>query len=382
MIGLLPILGVERFSTRILIDGEPFDMILADEDLEELIEELQDSAYTYTEADVVVYENGVTIDEDVTVVVIDYGLSSEEWKALEQNLEANVDVIGFVTENSTGLVTYITDPDHPYLDDQVYHGHGMYVISVLASIARNVEVIFVDLDYANDPYGFEYGENKIWEWIYDNHASKDIDIVIWSSSTDDDFAGSIAKIYFDLLIDNGVILLTSAGNNNGTYLNNLDDDDYMYPQYYTEWYTVGSIDHETRTTGTPPLSTKDNRSSFSSYLENYTSGNRIVNWLSPGNGVPVLTSAYYNDTLEVYTGHWMYSYGTSFSTPYLAGIVALIITGYHNGIGDSTDPSVQKVVEILNYASSRRSFDQKMGYGYIDVYMAYGKAYTEGGLAA
>ena len=77
----------------------------------------------------------------------------------------------------------------------------------------------------------------------------------------------------------------------------------------------------------------------------------------------------------------MYLRGTSGSTPYLAGIIALIITGYHNGIGSSTDPTVQKVVDILQYASSRSSFDQQMGYGYVDVYIAYGKAYMEGRLA-
>ncbi len=51
------------------------------------------------------------------------------------------------------------------------------------------------------------------------------------------------------------------------------------------------------------------------------------------------------------------------------------------GIGSSTDPSLQKVIDILQYASSRSSFDQKMGYGYVDAYMAYGRAYTEGRLA-
>ncbi|MCG3254812.1 MAG: hypothetical protein H7646_01955 [Candidatus Heimdallarchaeota archaeon] len=51
-------------------------------------------------------------------------------------------------------------------------------------------------------------------------------------------------------------------------------------------------------------------------------------------------------------------------------------------IGSSTDPSVQKVIDILQHASSRSTFDQKMGYGYVDAYLAYGKAYTEGRLAA
>ena len=70
------------------------------------------------------------------------------------------------------------------------------------------------------------------------------------------------------------------------------------------------------------------------------------------------------------------------STPYLVAIIALIITGYHNGIGSSADPSVQKVIDILQQSSSRSTFNQKMGYGYVDAYLAYGRAYTAGGLAA
>lgn len=83
-----------------------------------------------------------------------------------------------------------------------------------------------------------------------------------------------------------------------------------------------------------------------------------------------------------YYFEWYYAWGTSLSTPYLAAIIALIITRYHDGIGSSTDPSVQKVIDILLYASSRNTFHQKWGYGYVDAYLACGKAYTEGRLAA
>jgi hypothetical protein len=247
---------------------------------------LQDTAYTYTGADVVVYDYGVEIDNYVTIAVIDDGLTDKEWKALEQNPEANVQITYFITETSTGSIKSIYDYDDPYLDNQVHHGHGFEVISVIASIARDVKVIFIDLQVTsesdNDPYGFEYGEYKIWEWIDNNQASKDID---------------------------------------------------------------------------------------------------IVNWLEPGNGIPVLTNAYYDSSLHCYRGTWKYAYGTSYSSAYLAAIVALIITGYHNGIGSSTDPSVQKVIDILHYASSRSTFDTFMGYGYVDAYTAYGKAFMEGRLA-
>jgi len=84
----------------------------------------------------------------------------------------------------------------------------------------------------------------------------------------------------------------------------------------------------------------NSRSSFSSWFESYVSGNNIVNWLDPGNGIPVMGMEYAGFRL---VSKWRYAWGTSFSTPYLAAIVALIIIGYHNGIGSSTDPSLQKL---------------------------------------
>ncbi|MCE7739020.1 MAG: S8/S53 family peptidase [Candidatus Heimdallarchaeota archaeon] len=376
--GLAPVQSINVSSIGVLLDGTEFTLV---PNPSVKVGQLQDNAYTYTGADIVVHDYGITIDNYVTVVVIDTGLSDIQWKALEQNPEANVDIIGFLTETSSGLVKYITDPDDPYLDDQTVHYHGFAVISVLATIARSVKVIFVDLNnFGLEPYGFEYGEDKIWEWIDFHQASKDIDIVSWSWSIDYDFKSSTTQNYFDSLVNKGVIMISSAGNR-GNYRNTDIEEDisYMYPQFYTDWYTIGSIDHETRSDGSG--STKGQKSAKSSWIESSTGGNHIVNWLAPGNGIPTLTQPYFDQTLEIYRGYWKYFCGTSGSAPYLAGIIALIITGYHNGIGSSTDPTVQKVVDILQYASSRSSFDQQMGYGYIDVYTAYGKAYMEGRLA-
>lgn len=339
--------------------------------------DLQDKAYTYTGADIVVHDYEIHIDDYVTIVVIDDGLTSTEWKALEQNPEANVDIVGFLTETSSGSIKYITSPNDDYLDDQIVHEHGFAVISMIAAVARDVEVIFVDLDYLGfDPYGFEYGEYKIWDWINTNQAAKDIDIISWSMHHYVDFKTSSILQKWTSLKNKGVIMLTGAGKY-GNYLNVDRGISYKYQSYYTDWYAIGSIDHETRSYG----STKNQRSWFSPWYESYTTGNHIINWLEPGNGVPALVDAYYDSSQSCYRGTWKYSEGTSISTPYLAAIISLIITGYHAGIGSSTDPSLQKVIDILQYASSRSSFDQKMGYGYVDAYMAYGRAYTEGRLA-
>ena len=78
--------------------------------------QLQDGAYTYTGADIVVGELGIDVDTGVTVVVIDNGLIDSEWKALEQNPEARVDIIGFVTEDTDNDIRYIRNRDDPYRD--------------------------------------------------------------------------------------------------------------------------------------------------------------------------------------------------------------------------------------------------------------------------
>lgn len=347
--------------------------------------QLQDKAYTYTGVDCVVDYYGITIDDYVTIVVIDDGLTELEWKALEQNPEANVDIIGFLTNDTEHDVTYITNPDDSLLDDQVQHGHGFAVISVLAAIARDLKVIFVDYRHepGEDPddwdtFGFDYGIYEIWEWIDDNQASKDIDIISWSWVHSINFTTPAILQKWSSLISKDVIMLTAAGNF-CNYLNQLGIKYYKYQSYYTEWYSVGSIDHEDRS---EPWSWKNQKSYFSSWYEDNEAANQIVNWLEPGNGVPVLVDAFFDQDLQIARGEWVYSDGTSYSTAYLAAIVALIITGYHNGIGSSTDPSLDKVIDILQYASSRSTFDQQMGYGYVDAYRAYQKAYMEGRWAA
>ncbi|MHA1686053.1 MAG: hypothetical protein ACTSYD_06540 [Candidatus Heimdallarchaeaceae archaeon] len=44
----------------------------------------------------------------------------------------------------------------------------------------------------------------------------------------------------------------------------------------------------------------------------------------------------------------------------------------------TTDPSLQKVIDIFSHWFARSTFDQKMGHKYIDVCKAYDKSYTEG----
>ena len=238
--------------------------------------QLQDAAYKYTETDVVVYEYGVEIDEHVTIVVLDDGLTEEEWLALEQNPEANVDVVGVVTKDSNGTIQYITSPNNSLLDDMEEHEHGFAVISMIAAIARECEVILIDILRGDDTIGFRYNDSDIWSWINNNQVSKDIDIVSYSAYVKDDYTqGTNISQTWDSLLEKDVILLNAAGNF-FSYNNTAINTAFPFNSYHTQWYSVGSIDHETRAF----KSTKDGVSWFSSWYESYIEGNHIVNWFS------------------------------------------------------------------------------------------------------
>lgn len=344
------------------------------------IGQLQDTAYTYTGADIVVYDYGVTMDDQVTAVVIGTGLKQSHWLELESCFEMDLHILGVLTKYNEAPL-FISQDDYYLLDFTYPQLHTMEVISVIGTIARGINVIVVDLKMSeNEPIGFSYGETAIWQWLVTNHAQYDIDIVVWSMVNWIDFITPTIKNLWSDLIANDVMLITGAGNHDS--YENYDSSigkKMRYQSSYSEWYSIGSIDHEDRDGIYASVRGERTRSSRtgwgSSWYYANTSHNQVVNWLSPGNGIPIYTRLY---TSQGYVYKWVYGGGTSYSTPYFAAIVALIIRGYQEGISENIDPSLQQVIEILLYSSSRRTFDQKMGYGYVDAYVAYGRAFYIG----
>lgn len=179
--------------------------------------------------------------------------------------------------------------------------------------------------------------------------------------------GILHKIVFD----KNVFLVTGIGNS-GTANNN----GLIYPGVYAEWYAIGSIDHEGSNQG--------KRSAISAWYDPYNiSANKIVNWVMPGNGVPFLhfeiNCFFFGSSYYCYENNiWKYGLGTSYSAPYLAAIGALVIVGYHKGDNSLNDPSISQLTQILYNASSRSTYDIGLGFGFVDTYLAYGKAFYEG----
>ncbi|MCE7735533.1 MAG: S8/S53 family peptidase [Candidatus Heimdallarchaeota archaeon] len=204
-----------------------------------------------------------------------------------------------------------------------------------------------------------YGPNNLgpdiveaYDWIV---ANKDIyggiDIISLSSTYDQDVREIFSDAQSNTLKNYGIYMLTSAGNG-GTNFNNGDN---KYPNIYASWYTVGAVN---------PDGTFWTQSSYGSTTADAADA---IYYVMPGVGVPVY------DRID----GWTYADGNSYSTPYLAATVAVLIEEYRQNIGDGiNNPSISKINELLKDYSSG-SFTQKLGWGYVNIYNLYAFLNTE-----
>ncbi len=333
-----------------------------------------------------------------TVVVIDDGLSIDQWKKLESGYYGfSVDIVRYLTPEGNipqgkpkdNIGDYGQDDLAGYTNDDLgydYPGgiaqdHGVAVISALASIIPNVKIIFVNamMQYnisGNLIYDIGFPINKhvsLWEWIRDNVENFDIDIV--TASLNSGVANSIVPSRINQIYDKGVFMISSIGNS-GIYEGN------QFPQSHSKVYAIGSLDHENRGTNQDPdrYSKKgfysgyavesDLKSSFGSVYPNQADS---LDFTMPGSGVPILS---YNEN------RWVYGMGTSFSTPYFAAAVLIAIYAYNMGyyakVGSYSDPTPSKLYSILKGVASEPRYDSRNGWGYVTLSAVYNQAYFEG----
>ncbi len=94
----------------------------------------------------------------------------------------------------------------------------------------------------------------------------------------------------------------------------------------------------------------------------------------PGHGVPIF---WHDESKSNPDDYWKYSSGTSYSAPFLAAAISVIIEGYYDGKGWSSDyrndhrMPYDDIIDVLFQASSRSSFSMRWGYGYINLLEAY-----------
>lgn len=241
--------------------------------------------------------------------------------------------------------------------------HTMEVISAIASIARNVKIYFYDAQYsASDVFGYSWHGTShhpsIWQQLIDDKSKFDVVVTsIRASAPDQDQEELISELALTEYI------IAAAGYSD-------PEDKIAFPAANLRIKAVGSIDHEGSSSG--------DRSDFSDYLPQISSGHTDENgiaWSLPGNGVPLLSTT---SSTEV----WKYGQGNSYSAPYLAGIVAVIIDGYIDGRISkgltATKPSGSTIYNALRMASSRSVWNNELGWGYININSAYGNGYYFG----
>lgn len=271
----------------------------------------------------------------VTIAIIDTGVNynHEEFKDSSGNtifseLSGYVNSSGVVVNKSTG--NYSSDEEWlKTLDDTA--GHGTHVAGLIAAqangkgivgIARNANIILIKAVNSSNGFPNNYITSAI-KYAADNGADI-ISMSIQSYATNVSYNGSTMTgaaqqaTYFnsttEYAYNKGSILLAAAGN--------YSTSEPSYPANSTDVISVGSVSRDDKTA--------------KAHFSNYGSGN--VDIVAPG----YVTSTYKGST-DTYKSDW---YGTSFSTPLTAGLLAL----YKQAMPDATN------TEIINalYNSSTK----------------------------
>ncbi len=325
------------------------------------------------------YKFTADIIQDVTILVMDYSLTPEEWSYLEDNVyDIEVDIVKYVgvaeiNEDKDMMRFEVHSPEqlrdiytlYDDYNDLRLLPHGPMVLSSIGMIAKNVKIIFMAIDTYGAYYGFDLQPSPLFKI-----RNKQVDLAYdWIISNKDIYGGiDIISLSFGLsekksftadqsnnLKNEGILLLTSSGNDNTNY-NSDEYKKHKYPNIFGAWYVIGAINEAgTRAVNFVPTG----GSNWGSAGENDPNN---VNFVMPGERVPV----YAGTDLG-----WIYNDGTSFSTPYFAATAAMIIDKYRQYEGNGVDPSLTKLISLLKQFSSRTSFDQYVGWGYIDVFDAY-----------
>lgn len=262
----------------------------------------------------------------VTIAIIDTGVNynHEEFKDNSGNtifseLSGYVNSSGVVVNKSTG--NYSSDEEWlKTLDDTA--GHGTHVAGLIAAqangkgivgIARNANIIFIKAVNSSNGFPNNYITSAI-KYAADNGA----DIISMSiqsyattvtSPSGSTMTGAAQQAtYFnsttEYAYNKGSILLAAAGN--------YTTSEPSYPANSTNVISVGSVSKDDKTAKAP--------------FSNYGSGN--VDIVAPG----YVTSTYKGST-DTYKSDW---YGTSFSTPLTAGLLAL----YKQAMPDATNTEI------------------------------------------
>ncbi len=339
---------------------------------------------------------------DFTIAVLDDGLTPLQWHYLETNPYARVDIIKYVfydegtgqiiETGNEGVDMYNQIPDYYNTKVPNDNSHEVYpihpithavgVLAALGTVYRNARIVFIDIDSMNnDPkshFGGDLGfimfpvtydsTKDPFNWIINNQAKYNIRIISMSANFPTGFSMTTTE-YFTQLYNKGVTMVVAGGNHPYPY--NLRQEDgryYFYPQIYPEWHAIASVNHNT-----------SQRSWFSAWGDTYKDMAGSIDFAMPGEYVPIIRPTII-DTLGTHKLSWIKNRGTSYSAPYFAAAVAMVLEG-RLAANKKCDyplsyPSVSEIISFLK-DNTGMPWNHLLGWGWVDVYRAYQDSFDQ-----
>lgn len=275
-----------------------------------------------------------TGSRDVVVAALDTGLRDDH---PDIDRTAIVGGRNFVSDQS----------DSNYRDDAGSMSHGTMVTGIIGAATDNgrgiaglnwsVSIMPVRV-LSSSGNGTVAGVGQGIRWAVDNGADVINMSLAWDSNPNDPGERFVVE-QIEYAISRGVTLVAGAGNDNGRI---------TMPAAHPDVIAVGAVDRNKRRAW---------YSNYGSELDLVAPGGSQQNGATDGG---VLST-------DVVGGRLSYSYeqGTSFASPHVAGVVALM---YANGI---TDPhTVREILTDTAEDLGTRGFDELYGYGLINAYAA------------
>ncbi len=365
----------------------------------ELVKSCTHGALIFVNCDDLIASNP-QLTHDFTIAVLDDGLTPLQWHYLETNPYARVDIVRYVfydkdtgqiiETGSEGIDSYDQIPD--YYDTKIPNDnshevypkhpitHAVGVLTALGTIYRDARVVFIDIDSMNDEPGSQFtrelgfllfpttydSSKDPFNWIIQNRETYNIRIISMSANFPTGFSVTTTS-FFTQLFNMGVTMVVAGGNHPYAYNLRLEDGRYyFYPQIYPEWYAIASVNHNT-----------SQRSWFSAWGDTYKDMAGSVDFAMPGEYVPIVRPTII-DTLGTHQLSWVKNRGTSYSAPYFAAAVAMLLEGRlaaRKTCGDPlTYPSVPNIISTLK-ANTGMAWNHYLGWGWVDVYKAYQDSY-------
>ena len=327
-----------------------------------------------------------------TIAIIDSGIDIAVWQNLESRFGVDIDFVaykqmsdgtivgGFDFINHHTSLNYY-DASSQYINDSVADKHGSMVASILAQIAPHSHIIAIQAaGVVGSPTTAL--QNKIFDDIY--RYRTDINIISDSNSFCDTYNNGNCigetPLPVQKLADRGVLIFKSTeqcyDGNTCTGTPYYHTPDLLWSDNNNDYYDligVGAVFDKTidkngnahlgqrvdyDTTGLYPL-----RGEYYSKWESKYSD--IMSFVAPGFDIEIVYQSPTDGSLRVGIAD-----GTSFSTPIMAGLAALVWDVFNQRGFDLTSFAITgPVMQALQY-STHTSWTTGIGYGVPNVYDA------------